>query len=110
MALCALAAAGMRPGELMHNCFSHLVPAGMMFDLAARTLGCAVVPGGVGQTDIQLQTIADLKPVAYAGTPQLSKDPIEKAADGVDVSSTTCAAVGAEPFRRAFGKRSRISA
>ena len=96
----ALYAAGMRPGELMHNCFSyHLVPAGMMFDLAARTLGCAVVPGGVGQTDIQLQTIADLKPAAYAGTPSFLKILLEKAAeDGVDVSSMTCAAVGAEPF------------
>ena len=31
----ALYAAGMRPGDL-YNCFSyHLVPAGLMFDLAA---------------------------------------------------------------------------
>ena len=79
--------------------YDALVPAGMMFDLAARTLGCAVVPGGVGQTDIQLQTIADLKPAAYAGTPSFLKILLEKAAeDGVDVSSMKCAAVGAEPF------------
>ena len=93
-------AASMRPGDLVHNCFSyHLVPAGMMFDLAARTLGCTVVPGNVSQTDIQLQTIADLKPVAYAGTPSFLKILLEKAVeDGIDVSSMTCAAVGAEPF------------
>ncbi|MGB1006541.1 MAG: phenylacetate--CoA ligase family protein [Thalassobaculaceae bacterium] len=96
----ALYAAGMRPGDLVHNCFSyHLVPAGMMFDLTAHTLGCAVVPSSVGQTDIKLQAIADLKPVAYAGTPSFLKILLEKAAeDSINVSSMTRAAVGAEPF------------
>ena len=40
-----------------------------------------------------------MKPVAYAGTPSFLKILLEKAAeDGINVSSMTRAAVGAEPF------------
>ncbi len=47
----ALYAAGFRAGDVVHNCFSyHLTPAGMMVDSGAQALGCAVVPGGVGNT------------------------------------------------------------
>ena len=70
-----------------------------MFYLAARTLVCTVKPGGVGQTDIQLQTNTDLKPVGYAGIPSFLKILLKIAAkDGVDVSSIKCASVGSEPF------------
>ncbi|MEP6148810.1 MAG: phenylacetate--CoA ligase family protein, partial [Nisaea sp.] len=58
-----LYAAGFRKGEILHNCFSyHLTPAGMMVDSAARAIGCAVFPGGVGNTEMQVQAAADLKP------------------------------------------------
>ena len=50
-----------------------------MIDLAAQALGCAVFPAGVGQTELQVQTIADLKPVCYAGTPSFLKIILEKA-------------------------------
>ena len=61
----ALYASGFRRGELVHNCFSyHFTPAGQMFDSAARALGCSIIPAGVGQTELQVQTIADLSPSA----------------------------------------------
>ena len=66
----SLYASGFRSGELVHNCFSyHLTPAGQMFDSAARALGCIVIPAGVGQTELQVQTIADLAPSGYVGSP-----------------------------------------
>ena len=96
----ALFAAGFREGELVHNTFSyHFTPAGFMFDLAAQALGCPVFPAGVGQTELQVQTIADLKPVCYAGTPSFLKLLLEKADEaGADVSSLRKAAVSGEAF------------
>jgi len=96
----ALFAAGFREGELVHNTFSyHFTPAGFMFDLAAQALGCPVFPAGVGQTELQVQTIADLKPVCYAGTPSFLKLLLEKADEaGADVSCLRKAAVSGEAF------------
>lgn len=93
-------AAGFRPGELIHSAFSyHLTPAGAMVDTAARRLGCAVIPGGVGQTELQLQAIADLKPDGYIGTPSFLKILIERAEqEMIDVSSLRKALVSGEAF------------
>ncbi|MGD8788944.1 MAG: AMP-binding protein [Burkholderiales bacterium] len=94
----ALWAAGFRPGEVVHNTFSyHFTPAGFMMDLAARALGCAVFPAGVGQTEMQVQTIADLKPEGYSGTPSFLRIILEKADEtGADVSSLRKALVSGE--------------
>lgn len=96
----ALYAAGFREGDLVHNTFSyHFTPAGFMMDLAAQAIGCPVFPAGVGQTELQVQTIADLKPTAYAGTPSFLKIILEKADEmKVDVSSLKKAAVSGEAF------------
>ena len=94
----ALFAAGFRAGDLVHNTFSyHLTPAGAMVETAAEALGCPVIPAGVGQTDQQLRTIADLKPVGYVGTPSFLKILLDRAAgEGIDVSSLKKVLVGAE--------------
>ena len=96
----ALYAAGFRQGELVHNTFSyHFTPAGLMMDLAAQALGCPVFPAGTGQTDMQVQAIADLKPVCYVGTPSFLKIILEKADElKADVSSITKALVSGEAF------------
>jgi phenylacetate-CoA ligase len=96
----ALYAAGFRAGDLIHNTFSyHFTPAGFMTDGAARKLGCAVFPAGVGQTELQVQAIADLKPVGYIGTPSFLKIIIEKADElKADVSSLKKALVSGEAF------------
>ncbi len=78
----ALYAAGFRAGELVHNSFSyHMTPAGSIMESGAHALGCTVFPGGTGQTEQQVEAIADLKPAGYAGTPSFLKIILEKAAE-----------------------------
>jgi phenylacetate-CoA ligase len=107
----SLYAAGFRPGDLVQNCFSyHFTPAGQMFDNAVQALGCAVIPAGVGQTELQLQTIADLKPSGYVGTPSFLKILLDQAEQlGSDVSSIGKAMVSGEalppPLRSGFDDR-----
>jgi phenylacetate-CoA ligase len=100
----ALYAAGLRAGDLVHNTFAyHLTPAGAMLESAAQAIGCAVIPAGTGQTEQQLRTIADLRPVAYVGTPSFLKILIDRAAEeGSDIGSIEKALVGAEAFPSAL--------
>ncbi|HZX30837.1 MAG TPA: AMP-binding protein [Rhodocyclaceae bacterium] len=93
-----LYAAGFRHGDLIHNCFSyHFTPGAFMFEGGARKLGCAVFPGGVGQTEQQVQAIADLKPDGYVGTPSFLKLIVDKAEEtGADISSLKKACVSGE--------------
>lgn len=78
----ALYAAGFRSRDLIHNCFSyHFTPAGSMMETAAHALGCTVFPGGTGQTEQQIQTIHDLKPAGYTGTPSFLKIIMEQAVE-----------------------------
>ena len=66
----ALHAAGLRPGDLLHNSFSyHFTPAGAMFEAGAHRLGCTVFPAGVGQTEQQVIALSELGADAYCGTP-----------------------------------------
>src|SRR5438046_1727363 len=85
----ALFAAGIRAGDVVHNCFSyHLTPGAFILEAGAHALGCAVIPGGVGNTEAQLDAITQLQPSAYVGTPDFLKillDAAEKA--GKDASS-----------------------
>ena len=74
-----LFAAGFRAGDVVLNCFSyHLTPAGSMFETGLHRLGCAVIPGGVGQTELQARAVADLAPSGYVGTPSFLKLILEK--------------------------------
>lgn len=76
----ALYAAGFRAGDIVHNGFSyHFTPGGWMLDAGARALGCAVFPGGTGQTELQAQAMHDLGATAYTGTPSFLKLILEKA-------------------------------
>lgn len=94
----AMYAAGIRSNELIHNAFSyHFTPAGSMMETGARKLGSAVFPAGVGQTEMQVEAIADLQPSAYAGTPSFLRIIIEKAQElGVSISSLQKALVSGE--------------
>ena len=76
----SLHAAGFRAGDLIHNCFSyHFTPAGSMLETGAHALGCAVFPGGIGQTEQQVQAMVELKPDGYVGTPSFLRIILEKA-------------------------------
>lgn len=93
----AMAAAGFESGDLVHNCFSyHLTPGAWIMESGAHALGCAVIPGGVGNTEQQLAAVADLRPHAYSGTPSFLKILIEKAAEAGQKLSITKALVSGE--------------
>ncbi|WP_396432944.1 phenylacetate--CoA ligase family protein [Limnohabitans sp.] len=93
-------AAGFRPGELIHICFSyHFTPAGSMMETGAHALGCTVFPGGTGQTEQQVGAMAELQPAGYVGTPSFLKIIIEKAAEmGMALPSLRKALVSGEAF------------
>jgi len=79
----ALFAAGFRAGDLVHNSFSyHLTPAGSMMESGCQALACTVFPGGVGNTELQLQAMVELRPHGYVGTPSFLKLLLDKAAEG----------------------------
>ena len=94
----ALHAAGFRAGDLVANAFAyHFTPAGSMLENGALACGCTVVPTGVGQTEMQVTTIADLGVTGYIGTPSFLKLIAEKATElKVDISCLKKALVGAE--------------
>ena len=96
----AMYAAGFRPGELIHNCFSyHFVPAGSMMESGAHAMGCTVFPGGTGQTEQQVQAMIELQPAGYIGTPSFLKIIVDKAAEmGVALPSVKKAMFGGEAF------------
>jgi len=96
----ALFAAGFRAGDLIHNCFSyHFTPAGSMLETGAHALGCAVFPGGTGQTEQQVQAMAELRPDGYVGTPSFLRIILEKADEqGVALPSLRRALVSGEAF------------
>ncbi len=91
-------ALGLRAGHIIQNCFSyHFTPAAFMAEGAAAKIGCAVIPSGIGQTELQVQTMAALRPDAYVGTPSFLKIIIEKAQEmGVALDSLQRALVSAE--------------
>ena len=96
----AIFAAGFRSGDLVHNAFSyHFTPAGAMMETGAHAVGCTVFPGGTGQTEQQVQAMAELGASGYVGTPSFLKLILEKAsAMGVALPSLTKALVGGEAF------------
>jgi len=107
----SLFAAGFRAGDLVHNCFSyHFTPGGAMLEGGAQALGCTVFRGGTGQTEQQVQAMAELRPDGYVGTPSFLKIILEKAEEQkVALPSLKKALVSGEAFptslREAFGAR-----
>ncbi len=104
-------AAGFRAGDIVHNSFAyHLTPGGFILESGAHALGCAVIPGGVGNTEQQLEAIAHYKPSGYVGTPDFLNillDAAEKS--GKSAASIKCALVSGAALpaslRGELGKR-----
>src|ERR1035437_3052521 len=107
----ALFAAGFRSGDLVINTFAyHFTPAGSMLESGALALGCTVVPTGIGQTEMQVSTIADLRIGAFIGTPSFLKLIVEKADElKADLGNLKKAMVGGEylppALRKSLGER-----
>src|SRR5258707_4215759 len=68
-------------------------------------MGCAVIRGGTGQTELQLRAIEHLKPQGYAGTPSFLRIILEKGREaGTDLRSLKKALVSGEAFPPAVQK------
>lgn len=58
------------PGDIALNAFSyHLIPSGIALDECLRKVGAMVIPVGVGNTDLQVKMMFDLRATVYLGTP-----------------------------------------
>ncbi len=94
----ALYAAGFRAGDRVLNAFSyHFTPAASMLEHGALAIGCTVIPGGTGQTEMQAAAIRDLRAGAFVGTPSFLKLIVEKAEElKIELATLEKAVVGAE--------------
>lgn len=73
------AALGLGEGDTLLNALGyHLSPAGAMMEAGGLATGARVLPGGIGNQDLQVQAIADLGVTAYAGLPSYLKALVER--------------------------------
>ncbi|NUQ39334.1 MAG: AMP-binding protein [Caldilineales bacterium] len=103
VAVDSLRRCGFRPGDVVLNTLSyHLVPAGLLLDRALVAVGCTVLPGGVGNSDLQVKMMKDLGATAYTGAPSFLLMLLQKAEEmGLDVRTDLglrTALVTAEPL------------
>jgi len=76
----AFYAAGFRKGDIVVNAFTyHMSPAGILFHEALRDCGATAIAMGTGYTDIQIQTMHDLKVTGFVGTPTFLMTIIKRA-------------------------------
>ncbi len=69
----SLRAAGVRPGEMVHNAYGYgMFTGGLGAHAGIERAGCTVVPMSGGQTEKQVQLIMDFKPDAIMVTPSYS--------------------------------------
>jgi phenylacetate-CoA ligase len=82
----AFYAAGFRPGDIAQVTFNfNMVPFAFFLDSSLHLMGCKSVPAGVGQTELQVQTMHELGVAAYVGTPSFLAALADKAQDmGLD--------------------------
>ncbi len=78
---------GFGKGDVVINTWAyHLVPAGHMFDEALRRAGATVIPMGVGNTELQVQVMHQLRVTGFFGTTGFFMNIINKAEEmGYDV-------------------------
>jgi len=98
----SLSAAGIRPGDRVHNAYGYgLFTGGLGAHAGIERLGATVIPMSGGQTARQAQLIQDFEPDAILCTPSYLltiADALEAA--GIDPRSTSLrvAVLGAEPW------------
>ncbi len=101
---------GFGKGDIVLNSFSyHLSVAGLLFDQALRSLGVTVIPGGPGNTELQLQVMRELGVTGYVGTGSFLMMLMDQAdKDGYDVKKDLRlkkASVTGEMLAPALGRR-----
>ncbi len=98
----SLAAAGARPGDIVHNAYGYgLFTGGLGAHAGAERLGCVVVPVSGGGTERQVTLLRDFAPAILCATPSYALNIAEVAEGmGVDVAELPVhrGLFGAEPW------------
>ena len=98
----SIRAAGGRPGDLLHVAYGYgLFTGGLGAHYGAEKLGCTVIPMSGGQTEKQVQLIADFKPRVIMVTPSYMLAIAEEMErQGIDPRTTSLeiGIFGAEPW------------
>ena len=72
--------AGFVPGDVVINTFGyHYIPTALAIDKVLQKMGITVIPAGVGNADLQIKMMLDLKVTGYVGTPSWLMTLIQKA-------------------------------
>lgn len=102
----SLRAAGMRPGDMLHNAYGYgLFTGGLGIHLGADALGLTTYPISGGMTPRQVRLIDDFKPKGITVTPSYALSILDEfAVQGIDprASSLEVGIFGAEPWTNAM--------
>jgi phenylacetate-CoA ligase len=76
-----------KPGDVvLVSTMYHMVPAGLFLTDALDLIGCTVVPAGIGQSELQVKLLHDLKATAFFSFPSFTMTVLKKAEEmGYDV-------------------------
>jgi len=98
----SMAAAGFRPGDLVHNAYGYgLFTGGLGAHYGAERLGCTVVPVSGGGTERQVTLLRDFGAVNLCCTPSYALNIVEVGARmGIDIAALPVrrGLFGAEPW------------
>jgi len=104
----SLAAAGARPGMMLHNAYGYgLFTGGLGVHYGGELLGMTVVPVSGGMTERQITLIQDFKPDVITATPsylQTLAEEFKRRGVAPDEISLKIAIPGAEPWTEAIRK------
>jgi phenylacetate-CoA ligase len=93
---------GLRPGDLLQNCFGYGLPTSIGLQYGAQHAGIGVVPAGIGRHELLIDLIVDLGVTAVCTTPSYGLFLADKALErGIDLSRDSRLRVGifgAEPW------------
>jgi len=105
----SLAAAGARPGMMLHNPYGYgLFTGGLGLHGGAEALGMTVVPVSGGMTERQVMLIQDFRPEVISCTPSYAQtlaEEFRKWGVSPEALSLECAVLGAEPWTEAIRKQ-----
>lgn len=102
----SLRAAGLRPGDLLHNAYGYgLFTGGLGIHLGADALGLTTVPISGGMTPRQVRLITDFEPKGITVTPSYALSILDEfKTQGIDPRSSSLhvGIFGAEPWTNAM--------
>jgi phenylacetate-CoA ligase len=98
-----LSIAGFTSGDMVLNAFGyHFAPSGILGDQTLREIGATVIPVGVGNPELQIKIMKDLKVTGFVGVPSWLMTLLQKIDDSglnyFDDFTLKKALVSAEPL------------